>query len=1280
MKVFITIKITILTLFLAFNVYSQSNPDFDPFGKKLFFQPQYTDLSDDIISKWDTIRATPLPYSRSASAYVTIGGVSYIYQFGGGLDTQYTMVARYDVSSGTWSTNFSRIPSNMSGATAITIGTNIYLFGGESVAGLGKTFKYDPVNDTWVTLANMPTPVTDAAVFNYDNNLIYVIGGGNGLFATGIAYKNSVQIYHINSDTYTTATNYPINAGMMGIGNWLDTVICVGGYNGTGAIDSVYRGVINKNNPSVITWSGTAYPKYPVGPITRVSSVNIRKGNAVGVLFAGGSLNGVNSVSSAFYWDFALLKWRQLPDMIVPKANSKAVFSGDSIAYLIAGFSTLPTGRNDKITFSKISGISNELHPFSLLYPADNSTYTSVIGSNNPVLFTWDSSGTNAIYKWSFVKDSDTSKRIDTTITFGYHLFKLTENDLDKILSTTTPKWTGLAQGESVQGTWFVYAYKGPGAPGGNDAIRSNEIFHLTFKRFKPTLSAFNLLTPVDGTKLMTANYYNYPVQFSWTSAGYGVSYKLYYIDTVRNRTLILPSGNSGADSLLSIYNYKLDSIFAASPWSILQGDSTVGKWKVYAYNGTDSVVSAQSNNITFKRLANQLNRFTLVSPVSDTTAISISNFTSIDFKWRVSSPGATYKWQLSSNSGFTGSLLRNLQSNNNGFDTTFTLQTASLSNLLTAGGRLTTYWRVFAYKGTDSLKSDTTFMIVFKSSTEEQLLQKFTSLNFPPPNWNIEFSGTNRWSREPFNAYFDTTVNPRGCTKFDFFGSLKGTKQSMVTNLFPEVQYEAGDGSDTLMFDYAHAYSGDANIDTLFIYYSTQDTGLIKDSLYTLVSSPNFNDINSLSTIVYQGGPYTPGDVSQWKTKKLGLPVSTKRVRFIAVSGWGNNLYIDNIKLRNKAPKKDVPNDLSRDTIHYVNFKWAKTTIPSYDSIQITLATDTFFTSQNMRAYRTPFDISSMYTDYPFESYTWYRWRIKVMNDAGESPWSKTPYQFFIDLATPLYQLFDTVFPPPHWTVENLDTTNLTTYWSKAQVGGNPNANYAAKFDYFSSPYSKERSLITNVFTQTGHLGPADTLYFDIAHAYANNINKDTLYIDVSTNYGVSFTKLATFSSSPYKDSTYTPLHSMSTTILNGTSFTPTQPSDWKTIKIIMNASVTKLRFRCLSGHGNNVYITNVRFNNTQIENPVLGLLPKEYQLNNNYPNPFNPTTTISYSIPKVSLTKLVIYDVLGREITRLVNEVKNPGTYSVTFNASNFASGVYFYRLESGDFVDVKKMLLIK
>ena len=89
---------------------------------------------------------------------------------------------------------------------------------------------------------------------------------------------------------------------------------------------------------------------------------------------------------------------------------------------------------------------------------------------------------------------------------------------------------------------------------------------------------------------------------------------------------------------------------------------------------------------------------------------------------------------------------------------------------------------------------------------------------------------------------------------------------------------------------------------------------------------------------------------------------------------------------------------------------------------------------------------------------------------------------------------------------------------------------------------------------------------------------------------------------------------------------------------------------------------------------------IPTAYSLSQNYPNPFNPVTRINFSVPKQGFVNLKIYDVLGREVKTLVNEVKTPGVYSVDFNGTELSSGVYFYRMESNGFTDIKRMMLIK
>jgi len=89
---------------------------------------------------------------------------------------------------------------------------------------------------------------------------------------------------------------------------------------------------------------------------------------------------------------------------------------------------------------------------------------------------------------------------------------------------------------------------------------------------------------------------------------------------------------------------------------------------------------------------------------------------------------------------------------------------------------------------------------------------------------------------------------------------------------------------------------------------------------------------------------------------------------------------------------------------------------------------------------------------------------------------------------------------------------------------------------------------------------------------------------------------------------------------------------------------------------------------------------LPIHYSLNQNYPNPFNPATTISYSIPKAGNVSLKIFNVLGQEVRSLINEYQNAGIYKVSFDASSLTSGVYFYSLSADNFLQVKKMMLVK
>jgi hypothetical protein len=94
------------------------------------------------------------------------------------------------------------------------------------------------------------------------------------------------------------------------------------------------------------------------------------------------------------------------------------------------------------------------------------------------------------------------------------------------------------------------------------------------------------------------------------------------------------------------------------------------------------------------------------------------------------------------------------------------------------------------------------------------------------------------------------------------------------------------------------------------------------------------------------------------------------------------------------------------------------------------------------------------------------------------------------------------------------------------------------------------------------------------------------------------------------------------------------------------------------------------------QIDNTI----PREFRLEQNYPNPFNPSTTIQFSIAEGSRVTLRVFDLLGREVIKLVDDEYSPGVYTVTLDAAGLSSGMYIYRIEAGSFVQTKRLVLLK
>jgi hypothetical protein len=157
------------------------------------------------------------------------------------------------------------------------------------------------------------------------------------------------------------------------------------------------------------------------------------------------------------------------------------------------------------------------------------------------------------------------------------------------------------------------------------------------------------------------------------------------------------------------------------------------------------------------------------------------------------------------------------------------------------------------------------------------------------------------------------------------------------------------------------------------------------------------------------------------------------------------------------------------------------------------------------------------------------------------------------------------------------------------------------------------------------------------------------------------------------------------------GFSFLDLKGNEWNEVEFVLPSHVDPLSVQSVGisfktigvdiGE-NSVYIDDIYFNKSEDPTNVddLELTPNEFNLFTNYPNPFNPSTKIKFNVPKTTKVNLNIYDVIGRQVKTLVNEIKKPGSYEVVFEASDLASGVYFYTLNAGSFFQSKKMLLLK
>ena len=246
--------------------------------------------------------------------------------------------------------------------------------------------------------------------------------------------------------------------------------------------------------------------------------------------------------------------------------------------------------------------------------------------------------------------------------------------------------------------------------------------------------------------------------------------------------------------------------------------------------------------------------------------------------------------------------------------------------------------------------------------------------------------------------------------------------------------------------------------------------------------------------------------------------------------------------------------------------------------------------------------------------------------------------------------------------------------YWMNYQSPKRGDNNHTLRLTLLNNQNSGANSYIEETFNSNGFYSVWPGIV--VNPTPQNPLGIDEITIPANANQLVTIETPFTFYSQPYQFTIANPemLQVLQTVGKTGFSFLGSAQQGQNTSVVIDDIT--------------NNYTKTITVNFDSPSSVEKNSLPTKFELAQNYPNPFNPTTKIQYAIPAVIASgakqsinvTLKVYDILGNEVAVLVNEQKSPGTYEVNFDASSLTSGVYFYRINAGEFTNIKKMLLIK
>jgi hypothetical protein len=587
----------------------------------------------------------------------------------------------------------------------------------------------------------------------------------------------------------------------------------------------------------------------------------------------------------------------------------------------------------------------------------------------------------------------------------------------------------------------------------------------------------------------------------------------------------------------------------------------------------------------------------------------------------------------------------------------------------LTAGAYTLKVYTALA--GDEAPGNDTTTLnlTVYDKVSSFPYVQDFTT----PTGWTV--FGNAVWS-------LSTCVNPDGqaanpAAIANFYNISDG---AVLILRSPEMDF-TGISNPVLDFYVAYRTYTGGESDTVRVMIST-DGGLTFNAASTPYAK-SWDSDPSLATLAPSGSSYIPTAASEWRHETVDLSnvgnLGNVVIGFVGISNFGNNAWVDNVIV--SQPNSLCTDDVTGPGVYncnsIVSLDFTATPLPppagnqnTDNTVRKTQKSEQFVS--NIPSYSGDFVINSgSQFDNPnggtafVSQYT--------NNDPGQNIATNTTATApDATISTPTNVYHDFWFTV---TYDGNDYQGYATYDISIDISGTgftiPNALYIVKrTDRTGAWVCQNTTLAGNILTVTGltdfsdfALAGMEALPVELASfvstingrnvelnwATASETNNSGFDIERSSANG-SWTKIANVSG----NGTSAISHSYSYTDRN------------------LASGNYSYRLKQIDFNGNFEY-----FN---LNNEVIVGVPSNFSLSQNYPNPFNPSTKINFDLPVDGNVSLKIFDMSGKEVMTLVNEVRTAGYYSVNFNGASLSSGIYFYTIQSGSFVSTKKMTLIK